>query len=237
MVRRHLAAFALALGLLALRSGDLFATSVSFNFTPDHTFSFSGGPPSGSLTATLTDLGNNQVQLVITSHLGTNSGIQENLDPNKALYLNFNPNKSSELSSLNFALTANTSFSQASSVQTKENFFKADGTGGYFDILFTYSSSTKAFTKGESQTYLITTSSGTLSADDFNFLSSNGGPYGASIHVQNTGSNGQGSGWVYGNPMVSSPEPSSLTLLGLTGFGLVGFGWHRRKRTLVNPCG
>jgi hypothetical protein len=193
---------------------------VTFNFLPVNTFS--GTAPAGTLSATFSDV-TGGVQLVITSNLANG----ENLDPNKALYLNINPSLDGQLSDLGFALTANTGFSQAASVQTGADGFKADGDGVY-DILFTYTMSTKAFTTGESQTYLISDSAGTIHASDFNFLSTcdtgcGTGGWLAAIHVQNTPNGGSGSAYVGG------VVPDGGVTLVLLGSVLVGVETLRRK--------
>jgi hypothetical protein len=218
---RTLLAFPVVAALWALTPSS--AKADTLYFLPSNTFS--GTAPAGSLSASFTDVAGG-VQLVITSSLASG----ENLDPGKALYLNINPAKSPLLSGLTFALTANTGFSEASSVMTGEDAFKADG-DGFYDISFAYSPSTKAFTTGESQTYLITTSTGSISASDFtNFDSTMGGGAGtwlAAIHVQNTPSGGSGSAWVGGTPSQVVPEPSSL-VLGL--FGVIGFSLTQIRR-------
>lgn len=193
----------------------------SLSFLPGNTFS--GTAPVGSVTASFTDVSPGVVQLVITSNLAAG----ENLDPGKALYFNINPSKDSILGNLSFALTGDTmGFSQAAVVSTVADAFKADGDGKY-DILFTFHSSTKAFTTGESQTYLITTTSGTISASDFtNYLSlpaGGNGPFLAAIHVQNTSGGGA---WVAGTPVTTTPIPAAAWLLGS---GLVGLVGIRRK--------
>jgi hypothetical protein len=182
---------AAALGALTLAVPIAHAGVLEFDFLPANTFS--GTAPAGTLTAVFTDVAQGTcggsggcVQLVITSNLGSN----ENLDPGKALYLNIDPAKSSELGSLAFTLAANTGFSQAAGVMTGEDTFKPDG-DGLMDILFTYTSGTKAFTTGESQTYDISTTLGTISAADFDFSSTCGmgcgtGGHLAAVHVQNT---------------------------------------------------
>jgi hypothetical protein len=161
---------------------------------------------------------------VITSNLAAG----ENLDPGKALYFNVNPSKDSILQNLSFTLTGNTNFNQQATVMTGADSFKADG-DGYYDINFTFNTSTKAFTTGESQTYKITTSSGTISASDFvNYLSSTGGGNGnwlAAVHVQNTPSGGSGSAWV-GATVTPVPIPAAAWFFGPGLLGLMGI----RKR-------
>ena len=187
------------------------------SFNPGNTFS--GNAPAGFLTADFTDVAGG-VQLVITSNLASG----ENLDAGKSLYFNFNPSKDPILNNLSFALTGNTSYSQQAIVLTGADSFKADG-DGYYDINFSFSPSSKAFTTGESQTYTITTASGTISASDFtNYLSSPGvgnGSWLAAAHVQNTPAGGSGSAWVVGT-VTSTPIPAAAWLLGSGLIGLAG---------------
>lgn len=211
--------FLCCLTCLGPASGAVYADT--FWFDPANTFS--GTAPTGYLQANFTDVAGG-VQLVITSNLTAG----ENLDPGKALYLNFNPALNNLLSKLTFTLQGNTNFSQAAGVQTGANAFKADG-DGYYDIMFTYNPSTKAFTSGQSQTYLITSAGGVIHAGDFTqFYSSPGGGAGtwlAAIHVQNTPSGGGSSGWVAGtgSPV---PIPGAVWLLGT---GLAGLGVFRNR--------
>jgi hypothetical protein len=156
------------------------------------------------------------VQLKITSSLSGN----ENLDPGKALYLNINPDKYNLLGSLGF--------SKSAIVKQAQDKYKADGIGGCFDILFTYSKSTKAFMNGQSQTYFISSSIGTVSASDLAaFLSknNNGSPLLAAVHVQGvTTTQCVGdSGWVHSTTSV----PDGGTTVILLGFAITGIGTLR----------
>jgi hypothetical protein len=207
-------------GLILFLSMTVVASADTLNFDPANTWS--GTAPGGSLTAAFTDIAAG-VQLVIDSNLGPG----ENLDPNKTLYLNIS--NSSLLSTLAFTLTANTGFSEAATVLTGEDAFRPDG-DGYMDILFTYGSATKAFTNGESQTYLITGGAG-LVASDFTTAWSYcpggcNGPHLAAVHVQNTPNGGGGSAWVGGTVDTSVPEPSSTGLL-FSALALIGVGGCR----------
>ena len=94
------------------------------------------------------------------------------------------------------------------------------------------------FTNGQSQTLWITTSTGTITAADFDYQSTlrSGGDqvqY-AAVHVQNTPSGGAGSAWVGATPGGSiiqqsvTPEPSSMAIAALGALGFLGYGLRRR---------
>jgi hypothetical protein len=194
---------AVPLAILSLLLGSASARA-DFILNYSAASTFSGTAPAGSLTATFTDVAGG-VKLVLSSSLAAG----ENLDPGPegAFFFNFDPSQSTLLSSLNFQMIANTNFSQAATVSTGEDAFKADG-GGYYDVLFSYKPSTKAFTGGESQTYMITSNSGTVTSADFYFLSTPSGGNGtwlSAVHVQNTPNGGNGSAFVAGT---NGPSPS-----------------------------
>jgi len=216
-------------GLILCLSMAVVASADTLNFDPANTWS--GTAPGGSLSAAFTDVAGG-VQLVIDSNLGAG----ENLDPNKALYLNISD--SSLLSTLAFTLTANTGFSQAATVLTGENAYRPDG-DGYMDILFTYDSATKAFTNGESQTYLITGGAGLVASDfttGWSYCPGNcNGPHLAAVHVQNTPNGGGGSAWVGGTVDTSVPEPSSTGLL-FSALAVIGLGGRRWAGSKLAPA-
>jgi hypothetical protein len=166
------------------------------------------------------------VQLTITSALmGT-----ENLQAKKALYLNVS--NSIDPTKLSFSLTGNTNFAQASKVELGRDKFKA-GPVGMYDILFTYAPSTKVFTSGESQTYLIAYGgTGGISASYFDLMSSStsggGGGWLAAVHVQNTRVGGEDSAWVGATTTVPKVPDGGMTLM-LLGGALVGLEILRRK--------
>ena len=210
---------ALVVGVTVNFTGNAKA-DFTLDFVPGNTFS--GTPAAGSLTATFSDVSGG-VQLTLASNLAAG----ENLDPGASWYFNFNPAKT--VTNLSFGLHSNVGFSQAASVSTGEDSFKADG-DGYYDILFTYSPSTKAFQNGQSQTYLIT-STDAISSSDFLYGSSPGGGAGTwdgAVHIQNTPNGGQGSAWDGGTPDVV-PEPTTgvLALAGLAAIGAFRFGRRR----------
>lgn len=101
---------------------------------------------------------------------------------------------------------------------------------GSNDIVFSYDPSINAFTTGESQTYKITSGSGTISASDFMNYQSVGGKNGswyAAAHVQNTLSGGINSAWV-GATVTPTPIPAAAWLFGSGLAGLIGM---RRKQS------
>ncbi len=218
--------------LLLLAVAPANADSYTLNFTSGN--AFSGALPAGSsLTASFTDVSPQLVKLVITSNLGPG----ESLQAQKALYLNFDDkDPAMDVTKLFFTLVPEWStFAEAAKVQTKEDGFKPGG-GGLMDILFTYNSP-HPFTTGQVQTYLISTSSGTIQAADFTSFGStcrkgcSGGSQLAVIHVQgiSTPEGGTSSAWVGGS--IPLPEPNSRFQL-FTDLGLLAavLGWYWRRK-------
>lgn len=226
MARTHRflgAILVLLLILLGTNGGEARADLI-VSFNPSNTYS--GTAPAGSLTLDFSNVGTNEVQLVIGFPASTGSalGSGENLDPGKAIYLNFD--KPNIVSDLKFTLQSNSGFGQASSVQFGS--FEPGSYNANYPILMTYSPGTKAFTTGESQTYLITlTGPGSFSASDFDVGAGPGGYLGF-VHVQNTPDGGPGSAWVGGSD--PAPEPSTLAIAGLGAIGFVTYGLRKRMQ-------
>lgn len=198
--------------MMFLACGVAQAAMVTLNI--DQPFSYTGTAPTGSITATFTDI-TGGVQLKIDNNLSAGESIDE-------LYFNINPSKDSILKSLIFTLVTNNSKIEAATVPTSSaDKFSADG-GGYYDINLSYSTSLKDFLPGVSQTYTI--SGAGITASDFtNFLSEPHGGNGtwlAAAHVQGNGV----SAWVGAADPV--PVPAAAWLFGS---GLLGLFAFKRK--------
>lgn len=192
---------------------------------------FSGTPLTGHLQVAFTDVSGG-VKLEITSFLAPSPA--ESVD---ALYFNINPSKDSLLSGLSFTFQADINSPTKASVTAGADSFQADR-GGLFDILFTYGPPAFARISDEvSQTYLITTKSGTIDASDFTKWPSTLGAgdtstHLAAIHILHAG-DGKGEGYVFDNaplsvPPPAVPEPTTLLLFGSGLIGLAGWRWRRR---------
>lgn len=214
------AALILVLGASPGRADELlFSGSGTWN----------GSAITGSFSATFTDV-TGGVQMVLDSELSA----PEKLDAGKVLYLNFNPAKVNLLSALSFTLQSNVGFATTGTFDVGANAFQADGDGSY-DIQLSYNvkGNQQVFTNGMEQTYLISATSGTITASDFtNYLSQpptgGNGPFLAAIHVQNSDSAG-GSSWVA--PTTATPEPASLGMAATAIVAFTGLAVRRRLRT------
>lgn len=182
------------------------AASVSFDLTVE----FSGAtPPDGAgpwLRATFTDVVGG-VELELESLL---TGSTEFLD---VWDFNLDPMLSPTL--LSFAHTGSSGSFNLPTIATGVDAFMADGDGLY-DIEFEFDNAPPAdrFGGSDSVSYLIT-STESISALSFDFLSAPAGghgPFPTAAHVQGTGG-GDESGWI------TVPEPSAVLLLALGALG------------------
>lgn len=228
MVKKKMKAFLASIILMAILVAAMAGQATAYTLYFGLNTEYSGGTaPSGAtpwITANFIDVGTNQVQLSMTA--GNLTGA-ENI---KEWYFNFND--SLDLGSLNIS-AVDTSAVSSVVVTKSKNDLKADGDGKY-DFMLAFSTEGDRFTSGETVIYSLSTLSGTMDATSFNFLSSPAGgrgPFYSAAHVQNTGSEGTGSGWIANETSTVVPEPVSSTLfiiggaaLGLKRFRKIGNG-------------
>lgn len=199
-------------------AGNAFA-ALTLNLYADDVLS---GKPSTNdyVQLAFTTETSNQVKLVITSHISDNADI-------KSVYFNFDDSLGLDsLKSLTFTkVSGDTTSSVATPFITHDeiNGQKADGTGGLFDILFSFNpgSNTDAFNSNDTVAYMI--SGNGITAESFAGNINDEGYY-AAAHLQNINSSGE-STWVVATP---TPIPAAAWLFGSGLLGLVGI---RRKKS------
>jgi hypothetical protein len=174
---------------------------------------FSGGtaPVSNAcpwVNALFHDNGNGTVNLTLSNpHLSNNENVS-------GFYFNFND--ALNVANLSFSPTSSSGSFTAPTISKGENSFKADGDGDY-DVLFTFATggnASQVFGVGDQVTYTISYSSA-IGSSDFAFLSApegGNGPFYAAAHVQNTGINGSGGGWI---APTAIPEPTTVLVIPL----------------------
>ena len=215
--KTKLAGALISLGLFSV-VGAAQATILEIDFTTAGAFSGTAPSSPGSNTIFAT--------AVFDDHNSTGSvtltmSVLSNLSP--GAYVNdwyFN-STTAPLTTINFV-----SGTQASSVESGTNAFKADGTGGNFDVAFHFPTNNPGeLAQGHTSVYTLIDAG--LTANSFNSVSvpaPNGGGYLSALHVQGYGN----SVWVSGDPAVTRvPEPATLALLGL---GLLGIAATRSRR-------
>ena len=223
-----------ALAVLLLMGATAQRAAADFTVVLDTTFS-GGSPAAGdTLTAKFQDVSGG-VLLTLQTNLSGSELVSE-------WDLNFNPNL--DVTKLNFNLQSGGTGPTGVTPSLGADSFKADGTGGFFDIGFNFptSNSVDRFDGSETLTYKIT-STQSISAADFNFQSSgstgagtNGvdkGGWTSAAHIQSI-AGAQDSGWIGNGSTNVVPAPPTAVLMGLGGIALgIGAAIQRRRRQLV----
>lgn len=193
---------------------------------------FNGTSPVGTapfVDALFTDLSPGVVQLTISAVGLIGNEFLSTLD------LNLNP--ALNANKLKFSLAGDTGSFANPTISTGKDKFKADGDGKY-DVSFVFNAkAAKTFGTGDSVTYDITYTGGTLTAYDFDFLSkpSSGGsgPFLGAANISGIpGCDSPMSGWVAPCQLTPVPEPGPVALLSLAAGLWAGARWFvgRPKR-------
>lgn len=198
----------------------------------DSSGAWNGTPPTGPtpwLEAAFSDTSTaGVVDMTLTAkNLSDNAG---NLEDVQDWFFNLDP--ALTLSDLSFHFVSQTgTFTDPTLIYSTHGAQTTQGNVPFdIDVSFSTGNPSDRFTQGDSITYSITYSgTGTFNADSFAFTSSKGsfGPFYDSAHIQNTGSNGQGSGDI---ATTSIPEPASAAMAAAAG-ALLTLRPRRREAT------
>jgi hypothetical protein len=203
------------------------------------------GNPTGHLELTFDDnagLAAGHIKLTVQA-VGFDS--TENVD---SLFLNFGPNPPattldpSKLTISQLSGIANTGIKHGVGNKPTYNQYKADGTGGFFDMEITFGQGTKGIMKGDKAVFDFGPGTlGSISLNDFDFTSfsdqgdgkkgSKNFPFYTAAHFQSIGALKGQSTWAASGPGTTpTPEPATITLMLLCGGCLAGrAGWRRYK--------
>jgi hypothetical protein len=237
-VWKLLGAAAIAVSALAAPSANasLILTFSTSNWFGDVMPPVNATPfASATFTNSGTELGQNVVMLSL-NYFGTIPG-----DDGNALISewSFNSNNLASISSISH----DSGQGAGATTAVSSNAFKADGTGGFFDILIDFHPGGPLTEQHTGLAVFKILGSG-IDEMDFNSLSFDGNPFGrvGAIHVQSWGPEGD-SLWIGGgvcDPRTTPelcdggggeqeiPEPGTLAILGA---GLLGLAYSRRYRT------
>lgn len=157
------------------------------------------------MSAVFTDNGNGTVDLSLSNPNLT--GVESVSE----LFFNFASCQVS-VQSLSFSTVSQSGSFTAPILAEKNNGFKADGVGGFYDFTINFapgSNTAKTFGVGDTLVLKISSTQGPIDAADFESLSEGGQlSFYAAAHVQNTPNEaGVGSAWIGANILDAVPAP------------------------------
>jgi hypothetical protein len=227
------AAFAVGLATQAQATVVVGPNSIQFGFDEEYSGATAPDGLAPWFTATFDSLGSNVVRLTLDAPVATaTTGGLTSPEKITTVLFNLNPALSpANLSFSNLAITGSIGFTLAD--VGKAGNYAAAGNYSPFEMLLNFPTSGNTFDGGEKVVFDITyTGPVSFSAADFNFSAP--GPGGnpdpaallAAAHIQSTGADNRGSGWVHPTMNVV-PEPGSMA--GLMGL-LAGGAFLRSRR-------